>query len=221
MPRGVPASGKRQPRRITAAPVAETPVSASALDDAVDVFAAASAQEDPAPFPPAAVSELTTAVPDGQLSPEQLEIKRLRDQLAREKGRKDEEPVVEVIAKPGDDSNILIHFLEDGLTVLGRVMYRGDELEFDTRSQAYRDTFNRFGQTWLELRNNEFGQVDRWGKIMFRSGPWPGKSYADGTFESLRGEKEGTSVKPPTAEEIAAAEKMRAKRAAPRLPATV
>lgn len=195
----------------------------SAVDDAVDVYEATSAQEDLAPLPaPAAVSGLIdTAVPDKQLSPEMQEIKRLRDQLAREKGRKDEEPVLDVIERPGDEGNILIHFLEDGLTVLGKVMYRGDELEFDPNSQAYRDTFNRLGQTWLDLRHNEFGQVDRWGKIMFRSGPWPGKSYADGTFESLRGEREGVSIKPPTAEELAAAEKARAKRAAPRLPVNV
>jgi hypothetical protein len=222
MPRGVPASGKRQPRPIAATPAAETPVHTGALDDTVDVFEETGPQEDSAPLPLAArVDLIVTAVPDVQLSPEQMEIKRLRDQLAREKGRKDEEPVVDVIAKPGDEGNILIHFLEDGLTVLGRVMYRGEELEFDTASQAYRDTFNRFGETWLELRNNEFGQVDRWGRIMFRNGPWPGKTYADGTFENLRGEKDGTSIKPPTADEIAAAEKMRAKRAAPRLPATV
>jgi hypothetical protein len=223
MPRGVPASGKRQPRPVAAVPVAEPAVAGSALDDTVAEFDTSVAyEEDPADLAPAAVSDLIdTAVPDKQLSPEMQEIKRLRDQLAREKGRKDEEPVLDVIERPGDEGNILIHFLEDGLTVLGKVMYRGDELEFDPKGQAYRDTFNRLGQTWLDLRHNEFAQVDRWGKIMFRSGPWPGKSYADGTFETLRGEREGSSVKPPTAEELAAAEKARAKRAAPRLPVNV
>lgn len=237
MPRGVPASGKRRSSTEPAATAAESTLPLGPFDDALDDDGTAAIEEDPTPqlepagddlievladpviAQPMPVPYQSSSVPDAQLTAEQREIKALRDQLARERGKKDAEPQVDELARPGDEGNILIHFLEDGLTVLGKVMYRGDELEFDTTGQAYKDTFNRLGQTWLDLRHDEFGQVDRWGKIMFRKGPWPGKTYKDGTFEALRGEKEGSSVRPPTAEELEAAEKLRKRRAAPRLPA--
>lgn len=153
-----------------------------------------------------------------QLTPEQQEIKFLRDQVARMSGRKDVEPVADDLINPGDGNNILIHFLEDGFTALGKVWYRGQELEFEVGSQAHKDTYNRRGESWLDLRSDEFAQVDRWGKIIFRSGPWPGKTYADGTYEPLREVGKDGNVRPPSDEEIAAAEKARKRRAAPKLP---
>jgi hypothetical protein len=169
----------------------------------------------------ASVDVVLTGIPDVELTPEQAEIKRLRDQLARETGRKDVGVQVQELAKPGDGSNILIHILEDGFTALGKVWYRGEELEFEPNRQAYKDTFNRRGQTWLDLRLDEFGQAERWGKVMFRNGPWPGKSYADGTFETLRSEKGDSVIAPPTQAEIDKAEQLRKRRAAPHLPAGI
>lgn len=192
-----------------------------ALDEPQRVETPAEAQDGP-PDPAAGqLSIVADVVPDDELTPEQLEIKALRDQLAKLSGKKDEEPVVEEIINPGDPDNIVIHFLEDGLTALGKVWYRGQELEFVPGSRAYLDTFNRQGQSWLDLRHNDFAQVERWGKIMFRPGPWPGKSYADGTFETLRVEKGEGRVAPPSEDEIARAEKARQQRAAPRLPQQV
>jgi hypothetical protein len=223
MPRGVPVSGKRQPRAVPAVTeTAETTLASSALDDEARIDEAFGNEIAPADL--SAEGELIEeyqldlAPEKVEMTPEQEEIKYLKDQLAKLAGKKDVEPQVESLARPGDDGNILIHFLEDGLTLLGKVWYRGEELEFEVGSQAYKDTFNRRGETWLDLRNDEFGQVDRWGKIMFRNGRWPGKTYADGTFEALRLEKGDGSVKPPTATELAAAEKARQRRAAPRLP---
>jgi hypothetical protein len=154
------------------------------------------------------------------LTPEQQEIKRLRDLLAQEKGKKDTELEYEPEA-PADGETVRIHFLEDGMTAQGRIWYRGEELEFVVGSPAYQQTFDRFGWSWLSLRDNDFGQVDRWGSVKFRSGPWPGKTYADGKFESLKNLSGDTSVLPPTEEELAAAEKARQRRAAPRLPVVV
>lgn len=162
--------------------------------------------------------ELRLDVTDPELTAEQKEILRLKEQLANLVGQQDVEPVVDELTKPGDAGNILIHFLEDGFSALGRVWYRGDELEFEVGSQAYRDTFNKNGVSWLELRGNEFGQVDRFGKIMFRNGPWPGKSYTDGTYEALRREAGEGTIPPPSKAELEAAEKARKRRAAPRLP---
>lgn len=160
------------------------------------------------PMPPRmAVSQ------DAVLTPEQLEIKRLRDELARASGKKDVLPEIEDLDQPGDEKNILIHFLEDGLTVQGKVAYRGDEMEFAPGSQAYKDTFNRNGFSWLSLRGDERAQRMRWGKVMFAEGPWPGKTYVDGSgsFEPLK------NAKPPSVAELEAAEKLRQRRAAPRL----
>jgi hypothetical protein len=156
-------------------------------------------------------------VADPELTPEQREIQFLKDQLAKLTGAKDVMPIPEPEAGDGEEV-IRIHFLEDGLTVNGRVMYRGDELEFPVGGRAHKDTYNRTGYSWLDLRNDEFAQVDRYGKIMFRNGPWPGKSYAAGSWEALRAIGSEGSVPPPSEEEIAAAEKARKRRAAPRLP---
>lgn len=161
-------------------------------------------------------------VPETQLTPDQLRIRDLEDQLAKAQGNKDVEPTYEEPANPGSEENILIHFLEDGFTALGQVWFKGQEIEFTPGSQAYEDTKDRNGKTWLDLRNDEFAQVDRYGKIMFRSGPWPGKDYAAaaGSFAKLKAlSGDGVVAGPSEAELYKAAEMERARRrAAPTLP---
>lgn len=208
MPRGVPKSGVRRTRTVIAA-------EQQAAEDEPAV--AVSAVHDTAPVTVASVAQETAEAPV-ELTAEQREIKYLKDQLARERGRKDIEPEPD---QPVDGESIVIHYLEDGLTVNGQIKYRGDESEFPIGSAAYRDTFDRLGRTWLDLRHDEFAQADRWGKIMFRNGPWPGKTYADGKWETMRAEKGEGSLKPPSQEEIHAAEKARRNRLAPRLPQEV
>ena len=164
----------------------------------------------------------TRPLPESQLTPEQRRIRELEDVLAREMGRKDPDSEPDSITVPGADDNILIHFLEDGLTALGKVWYRGQELEFARDSAAYRDTCDRYGRTWLDLRRDESRQIDKWGRVMFREGPWPGKplnAMADATFEALK-PISGSQRVAPSAEELrAAAQKAeQAGRAAPRLP---
>jgi hypothetical protein len=196
---------------------------AEAAQNAADRIVRPAEGQTPPLDPPASAGEFVdTAKPDVQLTPEQLEIKRLRDQLAKQEGRKDAPVVAQELANPGDEKNIVIHIREDGVTMLGKVWYRGDELEFEPGSQAYKDTFDRSGFSWLDLRDDEFGQMAKFGKVLFRSGPWPGKTYADATFESLRGLKDADgNVRPPTPEELEAAETARKKRAAPHLPAGI
>jgi hypothetical protein len=159
-------------------------------------------------------------VPESELTPEQLRIRHLEDQLAREMGKKD--PAVEYEPPTDSGENILIHFLEDGMTANGQVWYRGQELEFVPGSQTYRDTFDRNGNSWLDLRNNEFAQVDKYKKIMFRSGPWPGRSIVDaaGLIKPLKSLNGDQAVPPPTTQELeaAAAAEAKRRRAAPRLP---
>lgn len=157
-------------------------------------------------------------VPETELSPEQLRIRQLEDQLARERGAKD--PEGELVAADKDGENILIHFLEDGFTALGQVWLRGQELEFTVGSPAYKDTLDRTGRSWLDGRKNEFDQVDKFGKIMFRSGPWPGKSYRDATFEALKSLSGNGSVSQPSEDDLTSAEKAERSRnrAAPTFP---
>lgn len=212
MPRGVPKNGVRRTRAVIAAEE-QAAVAGGAVDE--PVLDEAPADEE------AFADDGVIDAPEPVVSREQQQIKELRDQLARERGRKDVEPEADDSA-PVDGEVIRVHFLEDGLTVNGKIMYRGDEMEFVVGSQAWKDTFDRFGRsTWLDLRRSEFDQVDRWGKIMFRGGPWPGKTYADGRWETLRAEKGDATVPPPSDEEIAAAEKARQRRSAPRLPVQV
>lgn len=163
-----------------------------------------------------------------ELTPEQQMIEQLKEQLAQQQALLarlsgtaspvDAAPPVHA-AFANDEQVIRIHFLEDGFTALSKIFYRGDELEFDRDSQAYKDTLDKNGKSWLDYRLDEFGQVDRWGRIMFRNGPWPGKTYAAGTWENLRLEKGEGTIPPPTDEQIARAEKLRQRRDAPTLPA--
>lgn len=160
-------------------------------------------------------------LPDDALTPEQLRIRQLEDALAKERGRKDPQPELELAPEDGD--NIVIHFLEDGFTALGQVWYRGQELEFAPDGGAFADTRDRNGDSWLDLRHDEFAQVERWGKVMFRPGPWPGKDYTDATsFEPLQPVgKHGTAPAVPSLDELAAAARAERnrRRAVPRIPA--
>lgn len=134
--------------------------------------------------------------PAATLTLEQKRIRELEDQLAKANVRKlDNEDVTEYYAPATSDNRILIHFVEDGGTALGKIWARGQELEFDVPSEPYDGTKDRFGQSWLDFDENE--QMRRYGKVRFRRGPWPGKPYEDN--------------------EAAQAERVR-KRAAPKMP---
>lgn len=160
--------------------------------------------------------------PDIELTSEQQRVREQEAQHAQAEGKTETAPVYETPTS-GED-NIVIHVLEDGFTVLGNVWFRGQEMEFSPNGPAYRDTFDRNGRSWLELRDKDFAQVERWGKIMFRSGPWPGKSLLEAeevSFDQLRSLKnDGTYVPSPSKQELSAAAAAEAKRgrAAPRLP---
>ncbi len=171
---------------------------------------------------PARATLSTRPAPDSELTPDQRRIRDLEHQLALERGKKDTSPELAVPANPGDKGNILIHFVEDGFTALGVVWYRGQEVEFEPGSPAYNDTCDRNGRSWLALADDESAQIDRWGKVKFRRGPWPGKTllHAANAFESLRGLNEGSAaVSGPTEEELARAAKAEQsrRRAAPRI----
>jgi hypothetical protein len=224
MPRGVPNSGKRSPRAPAASSEGfEETVAGSAVDDEDRVAQAASPQtwsDDPTPE----LIEAEAAVTAPTVTAEVAMIEQLKEQVAQQQALLAKltghtGPLRQADVPPQQDGGLIrIHFLEDGFTALNKVFYRGDELEFEPGSQAYADTCDRNGKSWLDYRFDEFGQVDRWGRIMFRNGPWPGKTYVAGSWETLRAEKGDSTIPPPTAEQLARAEKLRQRRSAPTLP---
>jgi len=106
-------------------------------------------------------------LPESELTPEQREIRILQDQLARVNGKKDFE---EEVYEENVEGGILVHFLSDGVTSNGKTFYRGQEAIFGP--EAYEETKNRAGRSWLEMTDSE--QFARWGELKFRKGPWPG-----------------------------------------------
>jgi hypothetical protein len=66
----------------------------------------------------------------------------------------------------------VIHLIEDGLTFAGLTWYRGQEIRLTVGSERWKQA-----QAWIN--QTDFEQVERYGSIKFRPGPWPGLSYAD------------------------------------------
>jgi hypothetical protein len=100
--------------------------------------------------------------------------KRLAHEAALDLGRADPVPLLDLAT--GQDT-ILIHFLEDGFTALGEMWLRGQELEFVLPSEAYEATKDRNGKSWVDLARDEMLQARKYGKVMFRLGPWPGQPW--------------------------------------------
>lgn len=116
------------------------------------------------------------------LTPEERELRDLRDQMAQRQALISErsENVYEDVS--GKDT-ILIHVLMDGFTINGLVTYRGQEFEFPIGGKAYQQTVNREGKSWLNITQDE--QYERWGEARFGHGPWPFKSLSALTLADL------------------------------------
>ncbi len=76
---------------------------------------------------------------------------------------------------PVEPETVLVHFVEDGLTLLGQVWYRGQEIEVTQGTDAWDLLVDPTSGMLLKLDEDE--QIDRWGKRYFRNGPWRGKGY--------------------------------------------
>jgi hypothetical protein len=90
-----------------------------------------------------------------------------------------EQSVVD-IAQQADPSSqkIRIHFVEDGFTWAGRVWNRGDELELGPQHPRWEDALR-----WIRLSKQE--QFERYGRVFFDFGPFPGRTVAPGTEMAL------------------------------------
>jgi hypothetical protein len=121
------------------------------------------------------------------LSPEQVaELKALNDEEAQmhtaaivadeRENRYDNSQV------GGTGEKILFHVREDGFTAFGDVWYRGQEIEIEVGTPAYKRTFNRFGTSWLNIINDEDAQFAKWGRRMLAPGafvPRKGEVFED------------------------------------------
>jgi hypothetical protein len=113
-----------------------------------------------------------TPKPESELTPEQREIRELKDQLAKARGSKDPETEYDEVSNPGDEKNILIHFVRDGFCELGVVWYKGQELELEPGTAQY-----NAAKTWANLDSSE--QEEFYGEVYFRQGAWKGKDYEE------------------------------------------
>lgn len=119
-------------------------------------------------------------VPTAKLSPEEKKLRDLEDALARKRTAEAERaPQAYDNATAEDGDEILIHFLVDGFVANGVTWFRGQEVSFIRGSEAYEQTKNRHGWSWLELADDVQGQYKKWGKQYFARGPWPGRRWDD------------------------------------------
>lgn len=72
---------------------------------------------------------------------------------------------------PNDVDSRTVHFVEDGLTLLGKVWMRGETLTIGPGSSNWPQLLDRDGANALDL--TEVQQVKKWGKRFFAPGPWP------------------------------------------------
>jgi hypothetical protein len=70
----------------------------------------------------------------------------------------------------------VVHFIEDGFTALEKVWYRGQDFSITVGSPEWNLTVDKVGNTWLDMTEDE--QIQRYGRVMFRIGPWKGKGVA-------------------------------------------
>lgn len=84
----------------------------------------------------------------------------------------------EVDGDPTAEGALTVHFVEDGLTLLGKVWYRGEELTIVPGTPQWNEAHSI-------LSMDEFDQEARWGKRFIRAGLWRGKRLDEIVDEEL------------------------------------
>ena len=128
-----------------------------------------------------AKEELAQPLPSfatAELTPEEQELKELQDALAKRNAVIADQSPTQFDASTGTGEKILFHMLDDGFIFNGQVTYRGQEFEVEVGSQAYKQTLDRTGRSWLDLIDDIDAQFDRWGMARFGPGPWRGRRKA-------------------------------------------
>ena len=112
--------------------------------------------------------------PESQLSAEEKELRILQDRVAQKRTAEPEAAEDALETAGNGQETILIHFIINGFTAQSRVWQRGQEIEFVVGGAAHEQTMDRFGNSWLDLRNDPAAQIERYGAEYFREGPFPG-----------------------------------------------
>jgi len=121
----------------------------------------------------AALLALDTEEEVTELTPDQIRIAELEAKLAeRVQAKTSGDAPVVYRDSAGDGEKILFHFLESGISALGQVWEKGQEVEIVVGSPEYKRTLNRNGESWIDLLDDEDGQWNRWGRLMIRRGPY-------------------------------------------------
>lgn len=117
--------------------------------------------------------DVTNAPPDIQSAEGSLD---LEDQDLGD-GPEDGTPSVEAtpVLTEGRSTTKVIHFVEDGLTALGKVWYRGQELRVEQGTKEWEQVHSQDGTSWMD--HDKWQQQERYGRQMFDEGPWRGNDY--------------------------------------------
>jgi len=90
-----------------------------------------------------------------------------------------EQGVVSLAQQPDpSQQKILVHFVADGFTWAGEVWYAGQELEIGPEHPRWESALS-----WIRLSKTQ--QFQRYGRVFFDFGPFPGQSAPPGTVMSL------------------------------------
>jgi hypothetical protein len=139
--------------------------------------------------------------PEALLTPEEKAERRRQHEEAVRLGSHMPEPKYEI--PDGSVPEQVVHFIADGLTWAGECWFRGQTMRLPIGSARWQQA-----QSWIN--QTDFEQVDHYGEVKFRPGPWPGKSYVDALAEQQRplAVIGGTGqVSLPTEEELMAAQR--------------
>ena len=85
--------------------------------------------------------------------------------------------------RPGghaSESEVHIHFVEDGFDFAGRVWYAGQEIKVSPASPRWPEA-----ERWIRLTPDE--QLAKWGKVYFRPGPYPQQPVGAGGMRRVPG----------------------------------
>jgi hypothetical protein len=106
---------------------------------------------------------------EGLTAEQVAELKALEDKVVRANTQKlvaaeRSEPRFDNSRKGGTGEKILFHVVKDGFVAFGDVWYRGQEIEIEVGTAAYKRTFDKNGFTWLSIIDDEDAQYEKWGE---------------------------------------------------------
>ena len=81
-------------------------------------------------------------------------------------------PASQIDGDPSAPGAVIIHFVDDGFTKLGRVWLRGEHLTLNPGSPQWEESLDANGRCFATLDEDE--QIAKWGRRFFRQGVWRG-----------------------------------------------